>query len=81
MAGYGITCSMSRSGNVWGNAAMESFFASLKSERMARKVYRTRDHARADLFDYIECFYNPKHRHSKLGSISPVQYEKRAMRD
>ncbi len=57
MADHGITCSMSRSGNVWDNAAMESFFSSLKTERTARKVYRTRDDAKADVFDdYIERF-------------------------
>ena len=50
---------MSRSGNVWDNAAMESFFSSLKTERTGRKTYRTRDEARADVFDYIERFYNP----------------------
>ena len=54
MADHGVICSMSRSGNVWDNAAMESFFSSLKTERTARKVYRTRDAARADVFDYIE---------------------------
>ena len=54
MAEHGVTCSLSRSGNVWDNAAMESFFSSLKVERVARKVYRTRDQARADVFDYIE---------------------------
>lgn len=48
---HGITCSMSRSGNVWDNAAMESFFSSLKTERTARTVYRTRDDARADVVD------------------------------
>ena len=53
---HDITCSMSRSGNVWDNSAMESFFSSLKTERTARKVYRTRDAARADVFDYIERF-------------------------
>jgi putative transposase len=57
MADHGVVCSMSRSGNVWDNAAMESFFSSLKTERTARKAYRTRDQARADVFDYIECFY------------------------
>jgi transposase InsO family protein len=57
---HGITCSMSRAGNVWDNSAMESFFSSLKTERTARKVYRTRDAARADVFDYIERFYNPR---------------------
>jgi len=51
---------MSRSGNVWDNAAMESFFSSLKTERITRKMYRTRDDAKADVFDYIERFYNPK---------------------
>ena len=71
----GITCSMSRSGNVWDNSAMESFFSSMKTERTARKTYRTRDEARADVFDYIETFYNPTRRHSTLGYLSPVQYE------
>jgi putative transposase len=79
MADHGITCSMSRSGNVWDNAAMESFFSSLKTERMVRKVYRTRDAARADVFDYIERFYNPRRRHSTLGYLSPVEFEERVM--
>lgn len=79
MADHGVTCSMSRSGNVWDNAAMESFFSSLKTERTARKVYRTRDDARADVFDYIERFYNPRRRHSTLGYLSPVEFEERAM--
>ena len=78
MEDNGVTCSMSRSGNVWDNAAMESFFSSLKTERTARKTYRTRDHAKADVFDYIERFYNPKRRHSTLGYISPVEFEKQA---
>ena len=56
MADHGVVCSMSRSGNVWDNAAMESFFSSLKTERTARKLYRTRDEAKADVFDYIERF-------------------------
>ena len=60
MADHGIICSMSRSGNVWDNAAMKSFFSSLKTERTARKTYRTRDEAKADVFDYIERFYNAK---------------------
>src|SRR5437868_7881013 len=64
MIDHGVVCSMSRSGNVWDNATMESFFSSLKTERTARKVYRTRDEAKADVFDYIERFYNPKRRHS-----------------
>jgi putative transposase len=78
MADHGVTCSMSRSGNVWDNAAMESFFSSLKTERTARKVYRTRDEAKSDVFDYIERFYNPKRRHSTIGYVSPVEFEMKA---
>ena len=78
MAEHGVTCSLSRSGNVWDNAAMESFFSSLKVERVTGKVYRTRDQARADVFDYIERFYNPKRRHSTIGYLSPMQFEQRA---
>jgi len=78
MADHGITCSMSRSGNVWDNAAMESFFSSLKIERTARKTYRTRDEAKADVFDYIERFYNPKRRHSTLGYLSPMEFKMKA---
>jgi len=78
MAEHGLTCSLSRSGNVWDNAAMESFFSSLKVERVARKLYRTRDQARADVFDYIERFYNPRRRHSTIGYISPMEFEERA---
>ena len=78
MTDHGVTCSMSRSGNCWDNAAMESFFSSLKTERIARKTYRTRDQARADVFDYIERFYNPTRRHSTLGYLSPMDFEKKA---
>jgi putative transposase len=78
MADSGVTCSMSRSGNCWDNAAMESFFSSLKTERVARKTYRTRDQARADVFDYIERFYNPTRRHSTLDYLSPMDFEKKA---
>ncbi len=79
MADNGVTCSMSRSGNVWDTAAMESFFSTLKTERTARKTYRTRDQTKADVFDYIERFYNPKRRHSTLGYLSPVEFEKQVM--
>ena len=78
MAEHGVTCSLSRSGNVWDNAAMESFFSSLKVERVAGKTYRTRDQARADVFDYIERFYNPRRRHSTIGYLSPMEFEQRA---
>jgi putative transposase len=76
LADHGITCSMSCSGNCWDNAAMESFFSSLKTERTARKTYRSRDQARADVFDYIEHFYNPKRRHSTIGYVSPMEFER-----
>lgn len=78
MADNGVTCSMSRSGNVWDNAAMESFFSTLKTERTARKVYRSRNQARADIFDFIERFYNAKRRHSTIGYLSPMEFERRA---
>lgn len=68
---------MSRSGNVWGNAAMESFFAMLKTGRTARTRYRTRDQVKTAVFDY-ECFYNPTRRHSTLGYLSPMEFEKQA---
>ena len=76
-ADSGIVCSMSRSGNVWDNAAMESFFSSLKTERIERKTYRTRNEARADVFDYIERFYNSVRRHSTIGYLSPVEFERK----
>lgn len=75
MADHSITCSMSRSDNVWDNATMESFFSSLKTELTARKVYTTRDNARANVLDYIERFYNTRRRHSTLGYLSPVEFE------
>jgi putative transposase len=71
----GVTCSMSRSGNVWDNSVIECFFSTLKTERVARRSYATRDAARADILDYIERFYNPIRRHSTLGNVSPVAFE------
>lgn len=78
MTDNGVTCSMSRSGNVWDNAAMESFFSSMKTERIGRNTYRTRNQAKADVFDYIERFYNPTRRHSTLGYLSPMDFERQA---
>lgn len=75
---HGIDCSMSRRGECHDNAVMESFFSRMKDERTSRRRYRTRDEARADVFDYIERFYNLRRRHSSLGGISPVEFEKRA---
>jgi putative transposase len=74
----GVSCSMSRSGNVWDNSVMESFFSTLKTERTNRKHYATRNAARADVFDYIERFYNPLRRHSTLGNVSPSNFERAA---
>ena len=76
LADQGVTCSMSRRGDCWDNAAMESFFSTLKRERVYRRQYATRDQARADVFDYIERFYNPRRRHSTLDLVSPDQFEK-----
>ncbi len=76
----GITCSMSDKGSCYDNAVVESFFASLKRERTKRRKYQTRNEARADVFDYIERFYNRKRRHGYVGNISPVQFENRTMR-
>ena len=56
---------------------MESFFSTLKIERIHRRRYATREEVRADVFDYIERFYNPRRRHSTLGQISPVEFERR----
>lgn len=74
---YGIVCSMSRRGNCHDNAVAESFFQLLKRERIKRKIYTTHDDARADVFNYIEMFYNPKRRHGFSGGVSPVEYERR----
>ena len=75
LADNGIVCSMSRRGDVWDNSAMESFFASLKKERVHRRVYATREAAKADLFDYVERFYNQRRQHSTIGYVSPAAYE------
>ena len=72
-----MTCRMSRRGKCWDDAATESFFSTLKSERCARAVYRTREQAGADVFDYIERFYNLIRKHSRLDYLSPVQFEAR----
>lgn len=72
---HGITVSMSRKGNCWDNAPMESFFASLKKELVHDEDYPTRQEARASIFEYIEVFYNRVRRHSTLGYVSPEQFE------
>ena len=70
-----ITCSMSRKGNCYDNAVMESFFASLKKELVHQEDYQTRAEARQSLFEYIEVFYNQERLHSSLGYVSPAEYE------
>jgi len=72
-----INCSMSARGNCYDNAVVESFFGLMKREWVNRVRYRTRAEARADVFEYIECFYNRKRRHGYLGNISPVAFEKK----
>ena len=75
----GIESSMSARGNCYDNAVVESFFGVMKRERVNRVRYRTRDEARADIFEYIECFYNRKRRHGYLGNISPVAFEEKTI--
>jgi putative transposase len=69
-------CGMSRRGNCWDNAPMESFFASLKKERVHDEDYATREQAKGSIFEYIESFYNRVRRHSSLGYVAPVEYER-----
>ena len=67
---------MSRRGNCWDTEVAQSFFSSLKKERVRRKIYPTKQEAKADLFDYIEMFYNPMRRHSHIGGVSPEVFER-----
>lgn len=76
LACHGMVCSMSRTGNCWDNAPMESFFHTLKTEPIHNREYQTRRQARADIFEYIEVFYNRSRRHSALGYMTPAQYER-----
>ena len=72
---HNLEPSMSRRGNCWDNAVVESFFSSLKKEQIKKRIYKTRDLAREDIFDYIEVFYNRRRRHSYLGGVSPEAFE------
>ena len=74
---HGLIPSMSRKGNCWDNACVESFFGTLKRELVYQQHYATRDEARQDIFHYIEVFYNRQRRHSTLGYHSPAEYEAR----
>ena len=73
---HNLEHSMSRRGNCHDNAVAESFFNLLKRERIRRRMYRTRDDARQDVFDYIEMIYNPKRKHVRNGMLSPVDFER-----
>lgn len=74
---HGILVSMSGTGNCYDNAAMESFFHTLKTEHVHFEHFKTRQQAQASIFDYIEVFYNRKRRHSTLGYLSPLAFESR----
>ena len=76
LASEGIVCSMSEVGQCWDNAPVESFFSRLKCEVALDEMFDTRDQARAELFEYLEVFYNRVRRHSSLGFLSPVDYER-----
>jgi len=72
----GITCSMSRKGNCWDNAVAESFFATLKGELADEAEWGTRNEARREIFEFVELYYNAKRRHSTLGQLSPLAFER-----
>jgi putative transposase len=79
LAQHGLLQSMSRRGNCWDNAPMESFFDTLKTEHVYDQRYRDVDHARQQIFEWIEVFYNRQRMHSSLGYLSPACFENRAM--
>jgi transposase InsO family protein len=76
LSAYGMRSSMSRKGDCWDNAPMESFFATLKKELIHQRRFRTREEARREIFEYIEVFYNRERLHSSLGYVSPAEYER-----
>jgi transposase InsO family protein len=76
LAERGIVCSMSGKGDCWDNAAMESFWGTLKTELVNHEHYQTREQARASIFEYVEVFYNRHRLHSSLGYLSPEQFER-----
>jgi putative transposase len=78
LTAHGITASMSRKGNCWDNACVESFFGTLKRELIHHRQYSTRDEAKREIFEYLEVFYNRQRRHSTLGYQSPAEFEARA---
>ena len=79
LAKHEMLCSMSRKGDCWDNAVAESFFSTLKTERVHHRLYRSRAEARRDIFEYIEVFYNRVRLHSTLGYLSPAQFESQTL--
>lgn len=77
LSAHGLVCSKSRRGDCHDDAPVESFFGLLKRERIRRRIYSTKDPARADVLDYIEMSYDPKRRHGSSGDLSPVEFERR----
>ena len=77
LSDHNLEASMSRRGNCHDNAVAESFFSLLKTERIKRRIYKTRNDARSEVFNYIELFYNPTRRHGNNDGISPVEFERR----
>ena len=75
LAKYGMLSSMSKKGDCWDNACAESFFSTLRTERIYHRIYQTREEARKDIFEYIELFYNVRRKHSTIGYISPMIFE------
>jgi putative transposase len=78
LTNHGICCSMSRKGNCYDNAVMESFFATLKQELIYRRQYENRQEAKQDIFEYIHVWYNRRRRHSSLEYLSPEQFERQS---
>ena len=78
LASAGIVASMSRTGDCWDNAVAESFFATLRAELLDHEKYETYADATASIGDYIDGFYNPQRRHSRIGYVSPIEFELRA---
>ena len=78
LASHDIQASMSRPGDCYDNAAVESLFGTLKSELVDHRDYQSRTEAKSEIFEYIEVFYNRQRRHSSLGYLSPIEYESAA---
>ena len=79
LADAGVLQSVGRRGDAFDNAVAESFFATLETELFARTTFTSRDHARVQLFDFIEGFYNPRRRHSAIGYLSPLRFEEQSI--